>query len=75
MRGATVRKKTLLGIFQFRFNYFAASFLKPLGINFSRMIKERNVPIVNAFPLVSFLVCGDNHPSLPIFQNARSLDS
>jgi len=39
---ATARTKTALGILQFCFNHFAASFGKVLDIHFSREVKERN---------------------------------
>jgi len=52
----TVRTKTALGILQFCFHYFVASFLKTRGIHFSREAKEGVASVVSAFSLVFVLV-------------------
>jgi len=44
------------------FNYFAAPFIKALGIHFSREAKEKDTPAVGAFSPVSPHAYGDDHP-------------
>jgi len=68
LRQCCAETKTALGIIQLWFIYFAASFLKALGIQFSREAKDKDATVIRAFPPVSLLVHGDDHPSWPIFR-------
>ena len=49
------------------FKHLAALILKALGMHISSKAKQRDIPVVNAFPLVSLLFYGVDHFSLPIF--------
>jgi len=65
---ATFKTKTTTGYPPILFQYFMASFFKPLGRHFYWKAKERNASVVSAFLSIRLLVYGDDHPSLPIFQ-------
>ena len=62
----TAGTKTVLGVLQLRFNYFVASFFKAFGINLSKEANENDALAVDAFTPVSFLLYGDDHPSVQI---------
>jgi len=61
------RTKTALGVLQVIFNLFPASFLKLLGIYFSRKAKEKNPSVLVALLSVPRFVYGDVILSSPLF--------
>ena len=69
--------KTALGTIKLWFNYFPPSFYKALDVHFSRVVKERDAPVVVAWSPVSLSVYRDDqfaNYSVP-FQNVMPLDT
>jgi len=58
----------MLRIIQLWLNYFMATFLKALDVQFSGVTTERTFLVASAFSFVSLVVYGDYHLSLPVCQ-------